>query len=78
LNVPSTFPSDALHTEAIAWNLSNSESPRFTGRAVVALARDPEVLARSGKVLVAAQLAREYGFTDVDGKLPRALTLDDA
>ncbi|HEY8121869.1 MAG TPA: SDR family NAD(P)-dependent oxidoreductase [Myxococcota bacterium] len=64
--------------EAAAFlDLRNSESPRFTGRAVAALVRDPEVLRRSGSALVAAQLAREYGFTDVDGKQPRALTLDD-
>jgi hypothetical protein len=64
--------------EAAAFlDLSNSESPRFTGRAVAALARDPDVLRRSGGALVAAQLAREYGFVDVDGKLPRALTLAD-
>jgi NAD(P)-dependent dehydrogenase (short-subunit alcohol dehydrogenase family) len=64
--------------EAAAFlDLRNSESPRFTGRAVAALVRDPEVLWRSGSALVAAQLAREYGFTDVDGKQPRALTLDD-
>jgi dehydrogenase/reductase SDR family member 1 len=59
-------------------DLSNSESPRFTGRAVAALARDAEVLRRSGSALVAAALAREYGFTDVDGSLPRALTKEEA
>jgi dehydrogenase/reductase SDR family protein 1 len=55
--------------EAAAWlDLSNSESPEFVGRAVVALASDPDVLRRTGQVLVAASLAQEYGFTDVDGK----------
>jgi NAD(P)-dependent dehydrogenase (short-subunit alcohol dehydrogenase family) len=64
--------------EAAAFlDLSNSESPRFTGRAVAALARDPDVLRRSGRALVAAQLAREYGFVDVDGSQPRALTCED-
>jgi NAD(P)-dependent dehydrogenase (short-subunit alcohol dehydrogenase family) len=64
--------------EAAAFlDLSNSESPRFTGRAVAALVRDPEVLRRSGSALVAAQLAREYGFTDVDGAQPRALTREE-
>lgn len=75
---PGLVRTEKVMESAAFLDLSNSESPRFTGRAVVALARDPEVLERSGKVLVAAQLAREYGFTDVDGKLPRALTLDDA
>lgn len=54
-------------------DLSNSESPRFVGRAVAALAADPNVLDRSGQVLVAAELAEEYGFTDVDGTQPRSL-----
>jgi hypothetical protein len=59
-------------------DLTNSESPRFTGRAVAALARDAEVLRHTGRALVAAQLAREYGFTDVDGSQPRALTREEA
>lgn len=58
-------------------NLSNSESPEFIGRAVAALAADPNVLRRTGTVLVAAALAQEYGFTDVDGATPRPLTLAD-
>jgi NAD(P)-dependent dehydrogenase (short-subunit alcohol dehydrogenase family) len=44
------------------------ESPEYVGRAVVALAGDADVLARSGRVLTAGQLAAEYGFTDVDGR----------
>jgi NAD(P)-dependent dehydrogenase (short-subunit alcohol dehydrogenase family) len=64
--------------EAAAWlDLSNSESPDFIGRAVAALAADPDVLRHSGRVLVAAALAREYGFTDLDGKSPRPLTIAD-
>lgn len=64
--------------EATAFlDLSNSESPRFIGRAVAALASDPNVMRKSGEVLVAAALAQEYGFTDVDGKQPRPLTLED-
>jgi len=58
-------------------DLSNSESPEFIGRAVAALAQDPDVLRHTGKVLVAAALAQEYGFTDVDGRTPRPLTLAD-
>jgi dehydrogenase/reductase SDR family protein 1 len=64
--------------EAAAWlDLSNAESPEFTGRAVVALAADPDVMRHTGRVLVVADLAREYGFTDVDGSTPRPLTLAD-
>jgi NAD(P)-dependent dehydrogenase (short-subunit alcohol dehydrogenase family) len=61
-----------------AWlDLSNSESPEFIGRAVAALAADPEVMRHSGKVLVAAAVALDYGFTDIDGRQPRPLTLAD-
>ncbi len=64
--------------EAAAYlDLSNSESPGFIGRAVASLAADPEVMRHSGRVLVAAALAREYGFQDVDGLSPRPLTLAD-
>jgi NAD(P)-dependent dehydrogenase (short-subunit alcohol dehydrogenase family) len=64
--------------ESAKWlDLTNSESPEFCGRAVVALASDPDVMRRSGQVLVVADLARHYGFTDVDGASPRPLTLAD-
>ena len=64
--------------EAAAYlDLSNSESPDFIGRAVAALHQDSEVLRHTGKVLVAAAVARDYGFTDIDGKTPRPLTLAD-
>ena len=60
-----------------AFDFSNSESPEFIGRAVAALADDPEAIRHSGKVLVAAELARSYGFVDIDGKSPIPLTIDD-
>ncbi len=64
--------------EAAAWlDLSNSESPEFSGRAVAALAADPDVIRHTGTVLVAASVAMEYGFTDIDGKTPRPLTIAD-
>src|SRR5215831_6267722 len=44
------------------------ESPAYIGRAMVALAADANILARSGRVLTVGQLATEYGFTDVDGR----------
>ena len=51
-------------------DLSTSESPRFTGRAVVALATDPAVARWSGQAVSSRELADQYGFTDVDGRLP--------
>ena len=47
-----------------------SESPRFVGRAVAALAADPRVHARNGGSFSSGELARDYGFTDVDGSAP--------
>ncbi len=58
--------------------LSNSESPQFSGRVVAALAADPDIMQRTGQVLVVASLAREYGIIDVDGKRPRPLTVEEA
>jgi len=47
-----------------------SETPFFVGRAVAALAADPEVSKKSGRVFSSWGLAPEYGFTDVDGRVP--------
>jgi NAD(P)-dependent dehydrogenase (short-subunit alcohol dehydrogenase family) len=47
-----------------------SESPRYIGRAVVALAADPKVKKKSGRVFSSWALAREYGFTGLDGSQP--------
>jgi NAD(P)-dependent dehydrogenase (short-subunit alcohol dehydrogenase family) len=47
-----------------------SESPRYIGRAVVALAADPSVKKKTGRVFSSWGRAREYGFTDLDGTQP--------
>jgi NAD(P)-dependent dehydrogenase (short-subunit alcohol dehydrogenase family) len=49
-----------------------SETPAFVGRAVVALARDPDRARWNGVSLSSGQLARVYGFTDLDGSRPDA------
>ncbi|WBO62251.1 SDR family oxidoreductase [Streptomyces camelliae] len=49
-----------------------SETPRFAGRAVAALAADPGVARFNGQSLSSGGLAREYGFTDLDGSRPDA------
>lgn len=51
-------------------HFSESETPAFVGRAVVALALDPNVRAKAGQVFASWTLAREYGFTDIDGRSP--------
>src|SRR5207245_2529434 len=53
-----------LSPELIAFILKNGESPQFTGRAIAALAADPKVMEKSGKVFKVAALATEYGFRD--------------
>jgi len=80
VTVVSLYPG-LVRTEAVlgagVFDLSNSESPEFIGRAVAALSDDPNALRRTGQVVIAAALARECGFADIDGKLPRPLTLSD-
>lgn len=48
--------------------LARTESPRYLGRAVAALAGDAQVLDKTGQVLRVGDLARAYGFTDIDGR----------
>jgi dehydrogenase/reductase SDR family member 1 len=80
VSVVSLYPG-LVRTEVVlaagVFDLSNSESPEFSGRAVAALAADPDILTLSGSVLVAAALGERYGFTDIDGRSPRPLTLAD-
>jgi NAD(P)-dependent dehydrogenase (short-subunit alcohol dehydrogenase family) len=51
---------------------AQTESPEYIGRAIAALASDPGIMRRTGQTLAAGNLAREYGFTDVDGRQPTA------
>jgi NAD(P)-dependent dehydrogenase (short-subunit alcohol dehydrogenase family) len=72
-----------MRTERVEMNLKTeelkkqfrydlSESPEYLGRAVAALAADKNVMAKTGKIHFVADLATEYGFTDVDGRhVPR-------
>lgn len=53
-----------------AFDLSTTETPRFIGRGVAALARDENVMSLSGGVLYSAELAERYGFTDEHGHRP--------
>jgi NAD(P)-dependent dehydrogenase (short-subunit alcohol dehydrogenase family) len=51
-------------------NFAQSETPRYVGRAVAALAADPDRARWNKASVTSGQLAREYGFTDVDGSQP--------
>jgi len=75
---PGLVRTERVMQAAEFFDLSNSESPRFLGRVVAALAGDPDVMRGTGQVLVAAEVAAEYGVEDVDGRRPRPLTLADA
>ncbi|MET0146956.1 MAG: SDR family oxidoreductase [Ilumatobacteraceae bacterium] len=57
---------------AVAPHFAISETPHFVGRAVVALAADPDVARWNGLTTSSGQLAQVYGFTDVDGSRPDA------
>lgn len=57
------------------FDLSGTESPEYIGRAVAHLAADAAVLERTGQVLTAGQLAREYGFRDIDSTQPPAFEM---
>ena len=74
---PGIVRTEAVLKAADHFDLSNSESPEFTGRVISGLAQDPKLMEKSGKTFVGAQLALEYGVHDVDGKRPRPLSADD-
>ena len=59
-------------------DLARTESPFYIGRAVAALAADPDVIAKSSQTLTVGALAREYGFTDVDGRQPPPFHITDS
>lgn len=75
---PGLVRTEGVLRSAEFFDMSNSESPQFIGRVVAGFALDPKRMEKSGQVLVAAALAQEYGFTDIDGKQPRPITLEEA
>ena len=74
---PGLVRTESVMKNARHFDMSNSESPQFIGRVIAALAADPDIMKKSGKVLVAAQEALEYGIQDIDGRQPRPLTIED-
>lgn len=51
-----------------------SETPYYIGRAVAALAGEPNIAARAGQVLMSGDVAQEFGLTDIDGRQPNFRT----
>ncbi len=60
----------AAEPDKYAAMLDTAETPEFTGRVIDALAADAELMQRSGKIFVSAELAEEYGVVDANGKQP--------
>jgi dehydrogenase/reductase SDR family member 1 len=75
---PGLVRTESVLRAAEYFDMSNSESPQFTGRVIAALADDANLMSKSGKVWVGAALAEEYGIKDIDGKQPRPVTLEEA
>lgn len=73
---PGLVRTEDVMKNAQFFDMSNSESMEFQGRAVAALAADPQIMAKSGRVFTSAGLALEHGYTDIDGFQPRPLTLE--
>ena len=67
---PGLVRTEGVLSQAQYFDMSNAESPQFTGRAVRALATDPGVLAKTGQAFKVAKLAQVYDFDDVDGTRP--------
>ena len=60
-------PELARHYEHL---LETMESPQLTGLVIDALARDPHLMDRSGRIWIGAELAQQYGIHDLDGRQP--------
>ena len=82
INVVSLYPG-LVRTEKVMavaehMDLSNSESPRFIGRTIAALFENQDMRRKlTGQVCVAAEIARDLGVEDIDGRSPTPLTLED-
>lgn len=75
---PGLVRTESVLRNAQYFDMSNSESPQFTGRVIAALQADPNLMSKTGQVCVGAALAEEYGIQDIDGKQPRPVTLEEA
>jgi dehydrogenase/reductase SDR family member 1 len=67
---PGLVRTEGVIKNAKYFDMTKSESPEFTGRAVAALAADSQIMDKTGQIFVVAKLAREYDFDDIDGTRP--------
>jgi dehydrogenase/reductase SDR family member 1 len=70
---PGIVRTERLLAGQFPYSTAITESAELTGRAIGALLDDPQRMAKTGKAHVVAELAAEYGFTDIDGKTPVSL-----
>jgi NAD(P)-dependent dehydrogenase (short-subunit alcohol dehydrogenase family) len=75
---PGLVRTESVLKSADFFDLTNSESPDFIGYSMAALVCDKNILSKSGTIQIAAQVALDYGFKDIDGKQPIPLTVDKA
>ena len=75
---PGLVRTESVLKSAEYFDLSNSESPEFIGYSIAALTCDDNILLKSGSIQIAAQIALDYGFKDIDGKQPIPLTVEKA
>jgi dehydrogenase/reductase SDR family protein 1 len=67
---PGLTRTERVLAHADRYDLSRAATPQFTGRAVAALTADRDVRSKTGRALRVIELARDFGFTDVDGSVP--------
>jgi dehydrogenase/reductase SDR family member 1 len=75
---PGLVRTESVLRNAQYFDMSNSESPQFTGRVIAALANDANIMSKTGQVWVGATLAEEYGIQDINGKQPGPLSLENS
>jgi dehydrogenase/reductase SDR family member 1 len=75
---PGLVRTESVLRNAQYFDMSNSESPHFTGRVIAALANDSNIMSKTGQVWVVATLAEEYGIQDINGKQPGPLSLENS
>ena len=75
---PGLVRTESVLKSADHFDLSNSESPEFVGRVISTLATDPQIMLKTGKILIAAKEAIKYGIKDIDGSQPQPLNVNDA
>ena len=63
-------PEDAPRYGGLPGYMWRTESTQYVGRAVALLTADPRIMDRSGRILLVGDIAREYDFTDTDGRQP--------